>query len=53
MSEHEPELEPILATLEQRVMLAVKRIRELSAENRRLKAGAASPVGVPAGAASL
>ncbi|MDZ4805667.1 MAG: hypothetical protein SGI90_12480 [Candidatus Eisenbacteria bacterium] len=52
MSDRPNEIEPILAALEQRVTLAVERIRELTTENRRLKAvGGRAEAGAPEGRA--
>lgn len=49
MTDRIDDIEPILAALEARVTRAVGRIRELSAENRRLKASGGSGAPVAAG----
>jgi adenylosuccinate lyase len=51
MSDRIDDIEPALAALEARVTRAVARIRELAAENRRLKAAGAG-AGIPAAPAT-
>jgi len=52
MTDRMDDIEPILASLEARVARAVGRIRELSAENRRLKASGGAGVATATGSAN-